>query len=846
MGKFDTSDFAKRSSLPGPVTLPGERRGVPSVSLGQTGERKRGGLTEAEVTARQSQGQGNDARLRTSRTYREILRENVFTFFNIVLFGLAFALLLLGSPKDAFFTGLIALLNVAVATVQEVRAKRKLDKIALLAQPMATVIREGQQNVIDPREIVVGDLLVAEAGDQMVVDGQVLSNHYAEIDESLLTGEADPIGKLPGDDVYSGSFVISGRVEYEALKVGNESLANKLTEGARAFTSELTPLQREINLIVRILLLTALFFGDIVVLNYLLYRDVSLLQAARNGSVIFGLTPSSLFLMIVTGYALGALRLANQGALVQRANSVESLCHVSVLCLDKTGTLTTNSIHLDKIQGTGELPVGKVRGLLGDYVRSASTSNTTADALAAACDGDPWPLTGEVPFSSERGWSAVSFADGRGNGVYVLGSPEMLQPNLGKDLDPDLTDLTRRWLSQGLRVLLFAHQEEGVPLHDSSGQPQLPTRLVPLCLLSFHDELRPEARMTLDEFERAGVEVKIISGDHPHTVAALARQTGFGPEGRPGRVISGLELAAMDEAQFRQTALDTAIFGRITPDLKKRLVQALRREGHYVAMIGDGVNDVLALKQANLGVAMQSGSQATRGVADMVLLDDSFAALPAAFTEGQRIWNGMEDILRLYMTHIFSLLLLIITIPMLSAGFPLTPTQNSIISLLTLALPALALAQWARPGPVPNVSIGRRLVHFVLPATVSLTAARLLLYLYFFASTNDATYAQLASTYATIGMELILVIFVEPPCEFWAGGDDLAGDWRPTLLALGLFVFFFAGLQYLPLREFYGMSALRQPLDYVVILATTAIWTFVLRFVWRARLLERYLGIADF
>ena len=481
--------------------------------------------------------------------------------------------------------------------------------------------------------------------------------------------------------------------------------------------------------------------------------------------------------------------------------------------------------------------------MLGTYTRSATTGNKTSDALAAACEGDPQAPTEEVPFSSKRRWSALSFDDYYMGGVYVLGSPETLRPCLARTLDPALADLSREWADSGLRVLLFAHQEKMTSLHDSDGQPQMPTNLIPLCLLSFRDELRPDARETLRKFTRAGVEIKIISGDNPHTVAALARQAGFRGEGKPNSVISGLELNQMDQAQFQQTAIDTAIFGRITPDLKKRLVQALRREGHYVAMIGDGVNDVLALKQANLGVAMQSGSQATRGVADIVLLGNSFSALPEAFTEGQRIWNGMEDILRLYMTRIFSLALLITMIAMLSAGFPLTPSQSSIISMLTLALPAIALAQWARPGPVPDVSISRRLVRFVLPAMITFAAASLFIYLYFLVTTGDDTYAQLALTYALIGMGLILVVFVEPPCEFWAGGDDLAGDWRPTLLALGLFVFFFAGLQFPHLREFYGFSDLHHPWDYVVIIGTTVIWTFVLRFVWRARLFERYLGV---
>ncbi len=816
---------------------------IMSPNLEKPHETPQAGLTETEAATRRDRGQGNDVRLKTSRTYVEIARDNIFTFFNIVLFGLALTLLLLGSPRDAFFTGAVALFNVVVATVQEVRAKQKLDRIALLTRPKATVIREGQQKAVDPSEVVLGDLLVAEAGDQIVVDGQVLSDDRCEMDESLLTGEADPVAKRQGDGVYSGSFIVSGRADYVAQVVGRECLANKLTEGARTFSRELTPLQREVNLIVRVLLAAVLFFGIIIVLNFLLYQDVPLVQAVREASVTFGLAPSSLFLMIVSAYALGAVRIANKGALVQQANSVESLCHVSVLCLDKTGTLTANRIRLDKIEGTGALPDTELRRVIGTFAHSVSAGNRTSDALAATCQGEARTFAEEVPFSSAHKWSGLSFQDGDLQGVYVLGAPEMLQPRLVTALDPELSSLARQWANQGLRVLMFAYQADALPLYDAQGRPRLPQDLVPLCLLSLCDELRPEARETLESFKRVGVELKIISGDNPHTVAALARQAGFGQEDDPAPAISGLDLAEMDEAQFRQATLDTTIFGRIAPDQKQRLVEVLRQEGHYVAMIGDGVNDVLALKQAKLGIAMQSGSQATRGVADIVLLDDSFAALPRAFTEGQRIWNGMEDILRLYMTRIFAMALLIAMIAMLSAGFPLTPSQSSIISLISLAIPALALALWARPGLVSDVSIGRRLLHFVVPAMLTFAAACLVIYLYFLVTTGDEAYAQLALTYAMIGMGLILVIFVEPPSEFWAGGDDLAGDWRPTLLALVLFVVFFAGLEIPVLRDFYGLSALHQPLDYVVLAAVTLVWTLVLRFVWRARLFERYLGI---
>jgi cation-transporting ATPase E len=310
-------------------------------------------------------------------------------------------------------------------------------------------------------------------------------------------------------------------------------------------------------------------------------------------------------------------------------------------------------------------------------------------------------------------------------------------------------------------------------------------------------------------------------------------------------MISGPELAELDDVQFKQAALEKTIFGRITPDQKQRLVRVLRDSDHYVAMTGDGVNDVLALKQANLGVAMQSGSQASRSVSDIVLLNDSFAALPEAFIEGQRILNGMEDIFRLYMSRIFSLALLIAMIAMLAVGFPFTPSQSSIISLLTLSIPAFALALWARPGPVRQGSLTRRLVHFVLPAAITMSIAGLAVYLYFVISTGDTSYGQLALTYTMMAMGLILVIFVEPPTKFWVGGDALSGDWRPTILALGIMAFFIMVLTVEPIQQFYELPPLKVWYDYLIIGGVILIWVITVRLVWRRGIIDRYLNLGS-
>ncbi len=659
------------------------------------------GLSESEVLARRQRGEGNEFEFKTSRSYGEILRENLFTLFNIFLFGLGLILLFLGKPIEAIITSGTVLINVMVAVVQEVRAKKKLDQIALLTRPKATAIRGGVESEIDPSEIVLGDSLVVGPGDQIMVDGQVIGEGQIDVDESLLSGESKLIPKQAGDKVYSGSFCVTGRAVYEVQKVGADSFANELTTSARVFTREYTPLQREVDLIVRVLLGVVIFFGIVLLINFIL-EDANLLDTVRAASVVFGIAPSSLFLMIVVAYALGAMRIANKGALVQQINSVESLCHVTVLCLDKTGTLTTNRIQLDQIKpinGSSGLAESELRRILGDYAYSVSASNRTNQAIAEICGGQARTVNEEAPFSSARKWSALSFNEDDLRGTYVMGAPEILQPHL----EDDSTDeYGAEWAARGLRVLLFAYQPELTPLRDADSELQLPADLIPLGVLIFSDELRPEAKETMAGFSKIGVNLKIISGDNPHTVSALAKQAGLEENGSALKLISGPELAELDDIQFNQAALDTSIFGRITPHQKEQLVQSLRDNGHYVAMTGDGVNDVLALKRANLGIAMQDGSQATRSVADIVLLNNSFAVLPDTFSEGQRILNGMQDILRLYLSRIIYLTLVIAAIMRVGPGFPFSPKQSSILSIITLAIPAFALALWARRGPVPE------------------------------------------------------------------------------------------------------------------------------------------------
>ncbi|UCG25235.1 MAG: HAD-IC family P-type ATPase, partial [Chloroflexota bacterium] len=487
-------------------------------------------------------------------------------------------------------------------------------------------------------------------------------------------------------------------------------------------------------------------------------------------------------------------------------------------------------------------PEDELRALLGDYCRCARVTNRTGEAIVNACSGKERPVEEEVSFSSQQGWSGLVFEDPEIRGTYILGGPELLEPYL--IAGSDLGDKTDSWRAQGRRVLLFAYRSEPLPLHDEADEPRLPAGLTPLCLLNFSDELRPEVRETLQGFAEAGIRLKFISGDNPETVAALVRQAGFAEEDEPLSVVSGLDLAQMDDAQFGATAAESTVFGRITPQQKERIVKSLREQGYYVAMTGDGVNDVLALKQANLGIAMQSGSRAARSVADIILLDDSFGVLPEAFKEGQRILNGMQDVLRLYMSRILYLAFLIAAVGFVGGGFPFTPRQNAIISVITLSIPAFFLALWARPGPTPHGSVSTRLAHFVIPAVISVGLVGLAIYLLYLHGTGDMYYAQTMLTYTAIICGILLIVFTEPPSKWWVGGDVLSGDKRPTILAVGMLLLFGLFLVVPALRNFYGLALLKKPVDYFIIALAVVAWALLLRFTWRARLVDRYLNVA--
>src|SRR4051794_5520752 len=646
-------------------------------------------------------GEGNRAVSMSSRSYARILRTNVFNLYNSILFTIGAALLVLGRYSDAFISVSIGLLNAVISAAQEIRAKRQLDRLQLLGRAEVQVVRDGQGREVLPEEVVRGDLVRVSPGDQLVVDGPLLQG-AVEVDESLLTGEADAQLRTPGEDLLSGSQCVAGGGLQLARDVGAASYANRLTAEARRATTDSTPLQRQIAFCVRLVMVLVFLMTGAILLQACL-EGLSLVRVVQITAVLSGLVPYGLFFLIVLSYTAGAVTSSRRGALVQRVNAVESVSNVDVICTDKTGTLTTGRLTVEEVRPLGAADAAEVEVLLGSLARSAGTPNLTTTALAEHLPGRAWDVRDEVPFASALRWSGVS-ADG---GSWVLGAPDVLAERL---TDPPPDDAVAELAGRGLRVLLLGRAVDR-GLRDAAGRPALPL-LAPVALVALADELRPEVAESIARLRADGVAVMVLSGDDPRTVAALAARAGLDA----GEPVAGPALDALDDDALDRLVSRTTVFGRVAPEQKERIVAALRRQGRYVAMLGDGVNDARALKRAHVGVAMRSGSAVTRDVADIVLVDDSFAALLPAQREGRRIIAGIAVSMHVFLARVATQGIVIIAVTMLGLGFPYSPTQVG-LTLLTVGVPTLFLTFWARPVR-PDQQLLANLARFVIPAAV--------------------------------------------------------------------------------------------------------------------------------
>lgn len=721
------------------------------------------GLSDAEVAQRVADGNTNDVPTRAARSVSEIIRGNVLTRINAILGALFLIVLATGSLINGLF-GLLIIANSGIGIIQELRAKRTLDQLAIVGQAKPTVRRRSGTGPLAPNEVVLDDIIELGPGDQIVVDGVIVEETNLEVDESLLTGEADPIAKTAGDHVMSGSFVVAGAGAYRATKVGREAYAAKLAEEASKFTLVKSELRSGINRILQFITWLLWPAGLLIIYTQLFTTDAGWRESVlRMVGALVPMVPEGLVLMTSIAFAVGVVRLGRRQCLVNELPAIEGLARVDVVCADKTGTLTENGMRL---AGVRELELdglhgGDVASVLASLAHHDPRPNASMLAIAEAYPQSPgWTATATAPFKSATKWSGISF-DGHGN--WVIGAPDVL-------LDPasPAAAEAERIGAEGLRVLLLGSCEHQVDATEAPGQ------VVPVALVVLEQKVRPDARDTLEYFAEQKVAVKVISGDNAVSVGAVA-----GSLGLQGETMDARALPEQTEA-LAQTLEEYTTFGRVRPDQKRSMVHALQARGHNVAMTGDGVNDVLALKDADIGVAMGSGSPASRAVAQIVLLDNKFATLPYVVAEGRRVIGNIERVSNLFLTKTVYSVLLATLVGLAGLGselfgsdpllFPFQPIHVTIAAWFTIGIPAFVLSlapntERAHPGFV------RRVMVAALPTGLVVGTATFVSYLLAYQGQDAPVQVQTqASTAALITLlvsALWVLACVARPYEWW-------------------------------------------------------------------------------
>jgi cation-transporting P-type ATPase E len=667
------------------------------------------GLSECEAQKRLAERR-REREPASSRSYASIVRANVLTVFNLILAAFGGVTLAFGDARDALFLGIIVA-NSGIGIAQEVRAKRALDRLSLLVAPQANVRRDGEIRVLPVDQVVVGDLVRVAPGDQVVADGRLRAAQELRLDESILTGESEPVARSEGDEVRSGAFVVEGTGSYEVEAVGSASFAARLTGQARSFRHPRSPLERAVNRL--LYALVALVLGLGAVLGYSLYhRHVSLHTAVSTSSAgVVTLIPEGLMVLVSLTYAAAAVRMSRRGVLAQQLNAIESLASVDTICIDKTGTLTEGSVRVVETVPAPGVTREDLEAVLAAFAASASAQNLTLRAIAEAFPGAGQTAQAEVAFSSRRRWSAVQRA---GESLY-LGAPGRLPTG-------PLTDLATDRQRHGRRVLALARDQHPVPSHPGDLPP---TGLEPLGLVVLAEGLRPNIKHTISFLLEQGVEIKVLSGDAPETVAAIAKDVGI-----PAAEVSDGEAIPTEVSELGRFAARVGVVGRISPEGKEAVVRALTERGRYVAMVGDGVNDVPALKASRLAIAQGSGTQMARAVADLVLIDGDFAVVPLLVAEGRRALRNLQRVTKLYVTKSAFAAFLIMTIGTSSEAYPLLPRHLSLAATLTIGIPTFFLALAPSSGPWGTTQFVRTVARFAVPAGVVLGTGLVAAYLF--------------------------------------------------------------------------------------------------------------------
>ncbi len=667
------------------------------------------GLTAADVEQRIAAGQVNTLPPRSGRTTWDIVRANVFTRINFLLLILFVMVLTTGALLNALF-GFLIIVNSAIGMIQELRAKKTLDNLAVVGEGKPRVRRDGAATEVLRDQVVLDDIIEIGPGDQVVVDGDVVEASYLEVDESLLTGESDPVAKAPGDQVMSGSFVVAGTGAFRTTRVGVDAYAAQLTAEASKFSLVRSELQQGINKILR--LITWLLIPVGLATIWVQWNQSGTWQdkVLATAGALVPMVPEGLVLLTSLAFAVGVVRLAKRNVLVNELPAIEGLARVDVVCADKTGTLTENGMRFGELVDLDHLPRERVREVFAQIAAADPRPNASIQAVAheLPLTGDAWQVTGLAPFTSAKKWSGVSFAD---QGHWLVGAPDVLATGTAA------ADRADEIGASGRRVLLLGSSD--LPVDD----PAAPGSVTPVALLVLEQRVRPEARDTLQYFADQDVIVKVISGDNAVSVGAVTRSLGVAGD----EVVDARTLPA-DEVAFGDDVERANVFGRVTPQQKRQMVSALQSRGHTVAMTGDGVNDVLAIKDSDLGVAMGTGAAATRSVAQLVLLDDSFATLPHVVAEGRRVIGNIERVANFFLTKTLYSVLLALLVAVAQLPFPFVPIHISLVGWFTIGIPASILAL------APNAERARagflqRVMRFGIPAAAVIAGTTFVSYL---------------------------------------------------------------------------------------------------------------------
>jgi cation-transporting ATPase E len=708
------------------------------------------GLTASEVDARIAAGETNAVDEHTSRTVEEIIRANVLTRFNAILAVLAVVVFATGKFGDALFA-IVLVVNAIIGIAQEVRAKRTLDRLAVLHAPTAAVMRDGVEVDLPIADVVLGDLVIARTGDQVPADGIVAHSAGLEINESALTGESDPVHKQAGDTVLSGTIVVAGRGRFQATAVGPHAYARKLAAEVKVFKRTRSEIEVSIDFLLRIITWAIVGVTPLLLWSQFRTDDGSGWREPVLGTVaaLVGMVPEGLVLLTSIAFLLAALALTKRQVLVQELPAVEGLARVDVVCLDKTGTLTVGDIVFDTLHPVDEdvlsaSEIGEALGALAD----APDPNASLAAIGAEyLPVDGWHRDGDVSFSSARKWSAASFGD---RGSWYLGAPEILL-----EADDPLRERVSELAATGRRVLVVVHVDG--PLQGEV----LPEERTSAALCTLAEQVRPDAAETLRYFAEQGVTIKVISGDNPTTVAAIAAEVGLDA----GDPVDARTLGDSAE-DLADAVATTTVFGRVSPQQKQAMVRALQDQGHVVAMTGDGVNDALALKDADIGVAMGNGAPATRAAAQLVLLDGQFSRLPTVLAEGRRVIGNIERVASLFISKNTYAFMLILLVSIAGLPYPFAPRHLTLISAVTIGIPAFALAfapntARYRPGFL------RRVLSFAVPAGVISSLA--IFSAYFLARLEDLSKVecQTAATIAALCVSLWILAVLARPYNRW-------------------------------------------------------------------------------